>query len=33
MGVENKLVDDLEASNCEEEDKDEGGQEDLVMVG
>ena len=32
MGAEDKLVDDLEASNCEEEDKDEGEQEDLAMV-
>ena len=31
MDVEDELVDDLEASNCEEED--EGEQEDLVMVG
>ena len=32
MGVEDELVDDLEASNCEEKDEDEGEQEDLVMV-
>ena len=33
MGVEDELVDDLEASNCEEEDEDEGEQDDLAMVG
>ena len=33
MGVEDELVDDLEASNCEEEDEDEGKQENLVVVG
>ena len=33
MGVEDELVDDLEASNCKEEDEDEGEQDDLAMVG
>ena len=32
-GVGDELVDDLEASNCEEEDEDEGEQDDLAMVG
>ena len=32
MSVEDELVDDLEASNCEEEDEDEGEQDDLAMV-
>ena len=32
MGVEDELVDELEASNCEEEDEDEGEQDDLAMV-
>ena len=33
MGVEDELVDDLKASNCEEEDEDEGEQDDLAIVG
>ena len=33
MGVGDELVDDLEASDCEEEDEDEGEQDDLAMVG
>ena len=33
MGVEDELVDDLKASNCEEEDEDEGEQDDLATVG